>query len=112
MKKVFISGPYTNGDTGYNVNRAIEVADILADLGFAPYVPHLTHFWHIMSPKPYEFWLELDKEFLLCCDCVLRLAGKSSGADAEVELAKKRNIPVYFSIEELVEAKPTAIPQK
>ena len=26
----------------------------------APFVPHGTHFWHMLFPRPYEFWLDLD----------------------------------------------------
>jgi hypothetical protein len=37
------------------------------------------------------------------CDGVLRLQGASKGADNDVEIARKRGIPVYFSIDELPE---------
>jgi hypothetical protein len=43
----------------------------------------------------------LDKEWVLRCDCLLRLPGESPGADEEVELAVKNNIPVFYSIDEL-----------
>lgn len=93
--KVYVAGPYTRGDVATNVRKAIEAASSLVDRGFAPFVPHLTHFWHILSPRPYEFWLDLDFEYLRCCDAVLRLPGESSGADREVELAKSLGIPVF-----------------
>ena len=100
--KIYLSAPYTNGDVAKNVNRVLKVADELLELGFDVYIPHLTHFWHIVSPKPYETWLKLDLAFLTDCDYVLRLDGKSDGADKEVAYALSLGIPVYYSIEELL----------
>ena len=102
MKKVYVAGPYTKGDVAVNVRTAIEVGNRLADAGFAPLVPHFTHFWHMLFPRPYTFWLEYDNQFLPCCDILLRIPGESSGADKEVELAKKCGLRVYFSEEELI----------
>lgn len=99
--KIYVAGPYSKGDPASNVHIAIQTANQLADLGFAPYVPHFTHFWHIEFPRPYHFWLDLDNQFLPCCDAVLRIPGESSGADKEVELAKQQDMPVFYSIEEL-----------
>jgi hypothetical protein len=100
--RVYVAGPYTQGDVAVNVRKAYEAANELADLGFAPFVPHATHFWHMLFPRPYEFWLHLDNQFLSCCDAVLRLPGRSSGADKEVRLAKRLRIPVFKSIDTLV----------
>jgi hypothetical protein len=97
--KVYIAGPYTKGDVAVNVRNAIEAANRLADIGYAPFVPHLTHFWHLTFPRPYEFWCELDNAFLPHCDILLRLPGESAGADREVALAHKLRIPVVCGIE-------------
>ena len=102
MIKVYIAGPYSKGDVAVNVRNAFEVANKLADLGFAPFIPHYTHFWHMMFPRPYEFWLKLDKQFLPCCDALLRLPGESHGSDTEVDFARSLDIPVFFDIESLV----------
>jgi hypothetical protein len=61
-------------------------------------VPHLTHFWHLVSPHEYEFWLKLDLEFLTVCDCLVRLPGESSGADREVARAECLCIRVYEGV--------------
>ena len=103
IARVYIAGPYTKGDVALNVRNAFEVANRLADLGFAPFVPHSTHFWHMLFPRPYEFWLNLDNQFLPCCEAVLRLPGDSSGADKEIALAMKLNIPVFTEVDKLVE---------
>ena len=101
MIKVYVAGPYTKGDVAINIRNAFEAADKLATLGYAPFVPHSTHFWHMLFPRPYEFWLELDNQFLPCCDVLLRLPGESSGSDKEVALALKYKMPVFYSIDEL-----------
>ncbi len=100
---VYIAAPYTKGDVAVNVHNVIEVADKLVDAGYMVYVPHLTHFWHIISPKPWEFWIELDSYILPYCTVVLRLAGDSEGADREVEQAKVYHIPVFYDVHDLME---------
>src|SRR5262252_3008954 len=102
IAKVYVAGPYTKGDVAVNVRNAYEVANQLADLGFAPFVPHATHFWHLLFPRQYRFWLQLDQEFLPCCDALIRLPGLSSGADEEVALAGQLGIPVFTEIDALV----------
>lgn len=101
VARVYVAGPYTKGDVAVNVRNAYAAANQLADLGFAPFVPHATHFWHMMFPRSYEFWIELDSQFLPLCQAVFRLPGESSGADREVELARQTGIPVFSTIKEL-----------
>jgi hypothetical protein len=103
IARIYVAGPYTKGDVAVNVRNAYEAANRLADLGFAPFVPHATHFWHILFPRPYEFWLELDHQFLPCCQAVLRLPGESAGADKEVQLAGALGIPIFIEIDSLVQ---------
>ena len=38
------------------------------------------------------------------CDAVLRIAGASKGADMDVQIARERGLPVYFSLDEVPEA--------
>ena len=102
---VYIAAPYTKGDVARNVRRVIATADLLLKMGHIPYVPHLTHFWHIISPKPYEVWTMLDLTFLPFCDVVLRLDGESSGADNEVKKAVELGIPIYYDVKDLAEIK-------
>lgn len=99
MTRVYLAGPYTRGDVGANVHKAIRVADELFEAGYAPYVPHLTHFWHLQRPHGYEDWLRLDLEWVAACDVLLRLPGKSDGADREAALAKSLGKPVLHSVE-------------
>jgi hypothetical protein len=98
MKKayrVYIAGPYTVGDVGFNVSTAIVAAHYLMNAGHHPYVPHLSHFMHIFAPRSYEDWFALDVAWLERSDVLVRLPGESPGGDREVMIAKELGIPVY-----------------
>jgi hypothetical protein len=97
---VYIAGPYSKPDPCQNTHDAIAVANRLLDV-CAPLIPHLSHFWHTMTPKPYAFWLELDLEYLRRCDALLRFPGESSGADAEIVSAEEWGIPIFHSESDL-----------
>lgn len=101
-KRVYVAGPYTKGDPCVNTHVAIAVGNQLLDAGFAPFVPHLLHFWHTLSPRPYEDWMALDLSWVVVSEAVLRLPGESKGADMEVECAHKHSIPVFTNIDELI----------
>ena len=102
MLKVYIASPYTLGDVAVNVKIQMDAADILMNEGFAPFVPLYSHFQHMAHPRPYRDWIILDLEWVKTCDCLLRLPGKSSGADGEVRYAKELEKPVFYSIDELI----------
>ena len=99
--RVYVASPYSIGDQILNVRRQIEAGDRHLEMGHTPFLPCLTHFWHYVSPKSYETWLEIDRRWIDCCDALLRLAGESKGADSEVEYARKLGIPVYYSFAEI-----------
>ncbi len=102
MKQIiYISAPYSKGDVARNVNKVIHIANQLLDMGYIPFVPHLTHFWHIITPRPYDDWMQIDLAYLGRCDALLRLDGESNGADLEVEVAKRCGMPIYYSLEEV-----------
>lgn len=93
---VYIAGPYSNPDPVENTHATIKFADGVLASGLAiPVIPHLTMTWHLVSPKPYEAWLDYDLHLLSRCDALFRLPGDSSGADAEVAFADDRGIPVF-----------------
>ena len=95
MKFIYVASPYTKGDVAVNVRNNLAVADQLAQAGFYPFAPLLTHFWHLLFPHPYEFWCEHDNAWIERCDALVRLPGESTGADREVKLAEARGMPVY-----------------
>ncbi len=97
--KVYVAGPYTKGDVAVNVRNAIKAGVQLLDAGHYPFIPHLCHFIHMQAPRPYEVWTAFDNAFLPDCDALIRLLGESSGADAEMALAWKLEIPVFSGVE-------------
>ena len=103
MIKVYISSPYSEGDPIENVKRQTDMANILIDLGYNPFIPLLSHYIHIENPKPYFTWLRILSDWIPACDALLRLPGNSQGADFEEHLAKICDVPVFYSVEELID---------
>jgi hypothetical protein len=93
--RVYIAGPYTLGDVNENVANAIRAGQRVLEAGHTPFIPHLNHFWHCIHPAPASQWLAWDNEWLVLCDALIRLPGKSVGSDAEVKLAKATGLAVY-----------------
>ncbi len=102
MKMIYIASPYTLGDKIINVNRQLDTADRLMDLGLCPVIPLLTHFQEIRKSRMYKEWMRIDFEKIRRSDAVLRLFGASKGADREVRYAVKKQIPVFFDIEDVI----------
>lgn len=105
MIKVFISSAYTADDENevrQNVLNQMMVAEELYSYGFLPFTPLLNHYHDQNFPHDYEFWLDVDKEWLEVCDCVFRDGSESSGADREVDHASSKNIPVFKSMRGLL----------
>lgn len=102
--RVYIAGPYTKGDVAINCRMAFEAWHVLADAGFFPFCPHLTHFLHLHNPRPYADWIEQDLAWLEVCHALIRLPGESKGADGEVCRAVALGIPVYLSISDFFNA--------
>jgi len=100
--RVYIASAYTRGDVVLNVRKVVETADELLGRGHVPYIPHLTHFWHLLSPKEVDFWYNYDNTFIdYWAECLLRLDNESVGADKEVERARRLGIPVYYDIKDI-----------
>jgi nucleoside 2-deoxyribosyltransferase len=102
MISVYIASPYTIGDKEFNVKRSLLVADALISRGYLPFVPLLSHYWNEYLEHEYDYWMQYDLCWLERCDAVLRLPGKSSGADVEVEYANRLGKPIYYSVKEFL----------
>ena len=107
--KVYICSPYTNGDKEKNVEFQMEMADQLISLGFFPFTPLYYHFQHTYIPRYDSDWLKLDFVWLRLCDCIIRFKtiyeGKvldSHGSDLEEEEARRIGIPVFYTIDDMV----------
>lgn len=112
---VLIAGPYRSG-TGddpqkmaANLERLESVAVPLFRAGHIPMIGE----WVALplgkqagsngpgDPLYDEFAYPVAERLLQHCDAVLRLSGASKGADQDVELARKRGLPVYFDLSEV-----------
>lgn len=98
-KLIFISGPYTGNEIN-NTREMILTFHVLLDMGFVPFCPLFTAFAELIRPRPYDEWMELDKELISVCDAMLKI-GDSPGADEEERYAKELGIPVLYSLKEL-----------
>lgn len=106
IKYVYVAGPITKGDTLMNIRRGIDTGADLKKLGFAPFIPHYDYPAYMWRPDAwdYESCLDYDFDWLLRCDAMLRLPGESAGADREEAFCNDNNIPVFYTIDALVEA--------
>ena len=93
---IYIACPYTIGDVAQNVHRASRVFQYIADTGYMPFNPLLSHFQHLLFARPYEWWLEYDLHILKKCDAVVRIEGESKGADREVDVAQRLGMPIHY----------------
>lgn len=100
--RVYVAGPLTEGERGWNVRRAVLAGTKLLDAGHEPFVPHLSELWDILSPRPYETWMRWCLAWVAQCQALVRLSGKSDGARREEHLARDLGIPVYWSVEDFL----------
>jgi hypothetical protein len=101
---VYVAAPYSRPDPVENTHRLIKFVDLLVDEGLVtPIAPHLTMLWHVVTPRPIEFWYSYDIAILARCDAVYRIEGESVGADREVAYAQDLSLPVFHAVADLNE---------
>ncbi len=116
MLTVLIAGPYRSGTNddpvlmARNLNRLEEAALPLFRAGHIPVIGE----WFALpllkvagSVQPgdevyNEILYPVAHRLLQKCDAVLRLEGASAGADEDVRLAREMGLPVYYSLEALL----------
>ena len=114
---IYIAGKYgapTDGEKLKNTNKAIDVAIKVYKLGHYPLVPHLTHWiekrmdYNGEPPRENDYWYTFDNLIIPKCDGILRICpeGLSKGADAEMEYAKRLNLQVFDTIEDIPDIIP------
>lgn len=101
VKRIYVIGPYTKGDVAINTRKAILAGDQIAAMGAYPFIPHLLHFWHLLCPHDYHFWLAQDLAWLDVCHAAFRLKGESNGGDDEEMQMKAQDKPVFYNMEDL-----------
>lgn len=111
MKTVYIAGAMSADNILTmleNIHRGIKMGSEVMKNGFAPFVPHFDIFFKIQNGVdfnvPMQYYYDYTMEFLTRCDCVLvcEKSENSIGTQAEIKKAKELNIPVYYSLEELM----------
>ena len=102
-KRVFISSPYTVGDTAENVRSQHDAFNSLVSLGHIPFAPLLSHYQQLIHPMSWQEWMDWCLVWVGQCETVLRLPGVSKGADIECAWANELGIPVIFTYDQLVE---------
>lgn len=117
-KRIYIAGPITKGDMLHNIQQAEQAFRQLYELGFAPWIPHLSVYYESAERERHEEWynkvratadayagddinwIDIDLAWVHAADGVLRLPGESKGADKEVAYALDHEIPVFYSVED------------
>lgn len=106
--RIYVAGAISNGIVADNIHAATVAATRLLEAGHAPFLPHLSVVWQMISGHiAYETWMEYDFVWIDICDALVRVPGYSPGGDREVVYARKRGIPVYFGLDEFFLAHPT-----
>jgi hypothetical protein len=112
---ILIAGPYRSGTDGdpdriaHNLARLEQAAWPVFQLGHVPLIGE----WAALpilrvaaesgvdAESGPDVMYETASRLLGRCDAVLRLPGESSGADADVAIARRLGLPVYFDISEV-----------
>lgn len=93
-KLLYVAGPYSSDPVVCTRVALMTATAIYERTEFVPVVPHLSHFWHLLTPLPYEDWLAIDFALLERCHAITRLPGDSPGADREVARALQLELPM------------------
>jgi hypothetical protein len=107
MITVYVAGPIHDDRGCWYIERNVRYAEAvtveLLNEGFAVFCPH-TNNRLMQGAAPREVFLEHDKEILRRCDAmyVLPDSENSKGTQAEIALAEKCAIQVFFTIGDLI----------
>jgi hypothetical protein len=94
----------SHGCQATNVRRGVRAGLELMKAGLNVFSPHLSWFADLFDDNPpnYERWISLDFDILSRCDALLRIPGESPGADREVDFAMSHNIPVFYTVSDVI----------
>lgn len=112
---ILIAGPYRSG-TGDDPQKMAENLNRLESASYpifkAGHIPMIGEWvalpvWHSAGGESIgdavydEVFYPTAGRLIDRCDAILRLEGKSKGADNDVRLAKERGIPVYYDVKDI-----------
>jgi len=95
--RVYVIAPYggKGEEVAENIRLAIEAAEEIVKGGGIPFVPHLYHLWHLITPHDKEFWMRQDRQWIWSCDYAVRVGGESEGCTKDEELCEALGIEVF-----------------
>ena len=102
MKLVYVAGPFrgkNSWEVENNIRKAEQMGFEIAEMGAIPIIPHTMYrFWD--GTLNDEFWLACGIEMLVRCDAIFMNYGwmHSTGSKAELDFAKKQNIPDFYDL--------------
>jgi len=111
MKRVYVAGPYSANnviDVFENMRKGMRVGLEVFLAGYAPWVPWHDFHHHLMcrdgESLSVEDYYEMSMAWLVVSDAMLVLPGwtDSKGTLAEMKKATELEIPIYFSLSDLI----------
>ena len=118
MIRVYIAGPYSSESVigGLNnIRNGLRAAAELMLLGYSPYCPFADHLFCLQlrdgEKLEVKDYYNASLEWLYVSNAVLVLPGyeKSTGVKKEIEIALLNNIPVFYSLVDLMNHMPPKI---
>lgn len=111
MKRVYVAGPYSSDNVLVvlkNIGNAIETAEELFTLGYAPYCPHLDYHYALRGGHSVADFYKMSLAWLEVSDAVFFLTGwgDSKGCNMEYERALELGILTFSDMKRLLEVVP------
>lgn len=111
MLKVYVAGKYSANnviDVLKNIGQGNKVCAELFALGFAPFSPWTDSEFILNNPTAYfalDAFYEYSITWLSVSDIMLVISGRntSTGVKNEIQFCKDNNIPIVYSIEDLLQ---------
>ena len=103
--RIFVAGPYgdreSNDVIDKNVEEAKRIGKEIALKGHYPFIPHtMLYRWEEDKRFKLQQFKDIDFQWLEYCDALFFI-GESPGANVEREIAQKKGLHIYESIEEV-----------
>lgn len=92
---VYVAGPISGNPMGA-VRNSLPAFQFVVGVGGVPFMPQWSVIAEMVQHLHYDIWMQYDFDIIRHCDALLRLPGESPGADKEVVLATKLDIPVFM----------------
>jgi hypothetical protein len=111
MKRVYVAGPYSADNVITvldNIREGQRMATRVLLAGYAPFCPFIDFHFSLMLREGEKLdvndYYEYSNAWLEVSDAMLVLPGyeRSKGTKAEIKIAKKFSIPIYFDFKDLI----------